>query len=269
MASIIQQALTGSHEPHSAMRGFPVPHTFTFNHQPIFLAERCYKALFIFLTSKPFGWTLHRHSRKGLCAQCFLLHDFCGNFPLAASEDKLGLFWLYCIIMICLPATTTVRTEAKHLSLFDNTFPEACSDPLQKEVGVCWLNLKQKPFRFICAEALHTWGFEFWPSLHCYNEFIGVQYSETSSQTGDPSNKHHVAKTEGIQDTIHLCGYTAMERSHLCQHWLWKNKNVINTLVLSVCVSMCTWYVFPWLAMCMWLGLNVLNSYLPLSSLLT
>lgn len=48
MTTIIQQALMDCHRPPLAMRSFPIPRTFKFNHCPGFLAERCYKALFIF-----------------------------------------------------------------------------------------------------------------------------------------------------------------------------------------------------------------------------
>lgn len=46
--------------------------------------------------------------------------------------------------------------------------------------------------------SLHSWGFEFWPCLHCDSEHAGVQHSDISSQTGDPSNRQQLSETEGI-----------------------------------------------------------------------
>lgn len=59
---------------------------------PCFLSWEVLQSTIYFLTSKPFGWTLQGHSRMDLCAQCFLLYDFCGNFLYMPVRIYLASF---------------------------------------------------------------------------------------------------------------------------------------------------------------------------------
>lgn len=87
----LQQVLMGCHRPHLAIRSVPIPHPFKPNHCPVFLAERCYEALFIF--SRVAIWmNITQTQQTDLCAQCFLLYDFCGNFLYTPVRIYLAFF---------------------------------------------------------------------------------------------------------------------------------------------------------------------------------
>lgn len=113
-----------------------------------------------------------------------------------------------------------VRTEAKHRCLLDNTrFPEACNDLLRKEV--CMLIKSQtKAFHkvlhadILCTPVVLNFG-------HVYIATVSVLVL-SSVRLFPTLRVLRIGSTwlrpKELQDTMHLSGYTTMEKGPFCQH---------------------------------------------------
>lgn len=133
----LQQVLMDCHRPHLAIMTVPIPHPFKPNHCPVSVAERCYKALFIFSRVSH----LDEHCTDTAERISVLSVFFCMTSVETSSTCQWGYIWpsLNALHHFGMSASNNNGEDRSQASKFVrwHSFPEACNDHLRKEVGVC------------------------------------------------------------------------------------------------------------------------------------